>query len=476
MGNAKVQESLPLLLEGELPTIHLLSSNKRTFANLILCTIGTGVLGLPYTFSCVGWLLGLFLLAISAVIAYYGMMRVVNSKRRFQQTHAHLFIASYGDLLFHTFGTAGRLTVDILLALSTFSCLVSYFNFISQNLASIAAAIEDDGVSAPVGPWNRGPGSSLAATAAAGGYGVSTGVGSWSPAQATLVEVNRAERSNFLGGLSWTSQTIYVCVLFPFEVALAAIPSVTQLAPMSTVADVISICALGAVMVSEVLAIRDAGFQPAKAIGELLAVPSAFGVGIFAFQSAGMMIPLETAMQEPSKMGQLLGFAFVLTGVLYAIFGALGFVAYGDETQQIITLNLQDGAEAFLIKGAICFSLFLAFPLILNPACEIIERRFSSRKRSLSLRASLVAVICLLAATVKHFTDFLSLAGSSISCLLGFIIPAAVHLKVIKLESEKYPEMQGRTSRWEVAANYSLIAFGLVFGVIGTTISFLNLL
>ena len=32
-----------------------LSSIPKTFANLMLCTLGTGVLSLPYTFSSVGW-------------------------------------------------------------------------------------------------------------------------------------------------------------------------------------------------------------------------------------------------------------------------------------------------------------------------------------------------------------------------------------------------------------------------------------
>lgn len=392
--------------------------------------------------------MGISLLALSGSVAYYGMMLLVWSKQRFQRHHpagSLVVVASYGDLMFHTFGAAGRITVDVLLALSTVACGISYFTFICENLASIAESIE---------------GSSL-----------SVNIPAIDSSNDRVAQLQR-----LIGAFSWTSKSVYACMLFPLEVALAAIPSITYLAPLSTLADAVNFCGLGAVMVTDVLSITARGFQSVTAIGNLMAVPSAFGVGIYAFQSAGMMIPIEIAMEKPSKLGAVLGYAFILSGIVYAVFASLGYMAFGEETQQIITLNLQEGMVASLVKGALCVGIFFAFPLMLNPMCEVIERRFSGRKHSVWLRGLLVGTICVLAMEVKHFTDFLSLAGSSISSLLGFIIPAAVHLKVIKASKSDDAEADRPVPTFQIAANYVLILFGLVFGVAGTVNSFLNLL
>jgi proton-coupled amino acid transporter len=200
----------------------------------------------------------------------------------------------------------------------------------------------------------------------------------------------------------------------------------------------------------------------------MVSVPSAFGVGIYAFQSAGFIIPLEISMAKPWKLGAVLGWAFVVIGLIYAGFSILSYMAFGDATQQTITLNLQEGIVPIIVKGALCLCLLIGLPLELNPMWELIERRFSQRKTSLLLRALMVFVICLFSTTVTQLATFLSLAGSSISCLLGFILPASLHLMIMKQNLEK-------TSLLSTTADYVLIAFGLLFGAFGTTVSFMTL-
>ncbi|MCO5590806.1 hypothetical protein L7F22_044781 [Adiantum nelumboides] len=407
----------PLLLVKSQP----LSSTSRTFANLVLCIVGTGVLGLPYSFSTIGWAMGIIIVILSGAVAYHGMMLQIRSKRLLHRYHGdELLIASYGDLMFYAFGRYGRMAVDVLLSLSTLAAGISYITFVSQSVASIASSIE------------------------------------------------ATHKSSDLG-LSWMSSSTYTWFIFPLEVALAAIPSVTLLAPFSAVGDTVNFTALAALMGSDIMEIKATlGFQYIKPIVNLMSVPSAFGVGVYAFQSAGIMIPLEASMEEPLKLGSVMGAAFVLSGAVYAVFAVLGYAAYGENIQQVITLNLPSGIEATLVKAAVSFSLFLAFPLMLNPMSELVERRFARRKVSLGLRTSIVFIICLMATTIKQFVDLLSLAGSSISCLLGFILPAAVHIKVMKEDVER------QYSTLIYAADYLLIMFGLIFGAFGTTMSFLK--
>lgn len=484
-----------------------LSSTPKTFANLVLCIVGSGVLGLPYTFSRIGWVMGFLTLIVSSAIVYHGMMLQVYSKHRLHRSRhgTHLVIASYGDLMYHAFGRWGQLAVDVLLTLSTFACAISYITFISQNAASIASSFQG-----MTFPSSDAFDSKFTHAMASNDHGnlsnLPNQLNMYSEAQEflksrydnlselssqnqSLPELSHNETATvrfaslnlsfsgasppdgILGGLSWLSASTYTWLVFPFEVALAAIPSVTFLAPFSAVGDTINFAGLAAVMVSEVLIIqKTSSLGNMKAFGSMLAVPSAFGVGVYAFQSSGIMIPIEAAMKEPLRLGSVMGLAFVLSGLIYALFAVLGYAAFGENTQQVITLNLESGIETIVVKVAICFSLFLAFPLVLNPMFELVERRFSQRKISLGFRTLLVFAIFLLATTVKQFTVFLSLAGSSISCLAGFILPAAVHIKVIKEDVDNPPTFL------IYAADISLIVFGVIFGAFGTTVSFLELL
>lgn len=60
---------VPLLLpeDGQ----EYLGSFSRTFGNIIISIVGSGVLGLPFTFSKGGWLLGSLSICLSAIICCY---------------------------------------------------------------------------------------------------------------------------------------------------------------------------------------------------------------------------------------------------------------------------------------------------------------------------------------------------------------------------------------------------------------------
>ncbi|KAH7447624.1 hypothetical protein KP509_01G114400 [Ceratopteris richardii] len=375
------------------------------------------------------------------------MMLQIHSKRRLLRSRGNdLLIASFGDLIYHAFGKSGRLIVDVLLIISTLATGISYIIFISESVASIASSVVQGThlsfslLRLPNMRHIDGPNSE-----------------------------NLRLLSEKLIGLSWQSSSIYAWFILPVELALSAIPSITLLAPFSAFGDTINFSALTALMVSDVLEIKKTShINTMKAIGNLMTVPSSFGVGVYAFQSSGIMIPIESAMGEPLKLGRVMGVAFVLSGILYSVFALLGYAAFGENTQQVITLNLSNGIEAMVVKSAISFSLIMAFPLALNPMFELLERRFSGRRVSLPMRAVSVFIICLIATTVKQFVDLLSLAGSSVSCLLGFILPAAIHIKTMKEDMDNPP------SALIYAADYLLILFGLVFGAFGTTMSVLE--
>ena len=78
-----------------------------------------------------------------------------------------------------------------------------------------------------------------------------------------------------------------------------------------------------------------------------------------------------------------------------------------------------------------------------------------------------------MAHAVPSFGKFLGLVGASICTLLGFIIPAILHIKVFHYE--KGPQGDG-LKKWELWLDYFFVAFGIVFGVLGTYDSFMALI
>lgn len=57
----------------------------------------------------------------------------------------------------------------------------------------------------------------------------------------------------------------------------------------------------------------------------------------------------------------------------------MGYLAFGDDTQDIITFNLSPGWSTPAVKAALCAGLFLTFPPMMIPVYEIIERSLAKK-------------------------------------------------------------------------------------------------
>ncbi|KAH7331775.1 hypothetical protein KP509_20G049900 [Ceratopteris richardii] len=432
-----------VLLEDHVPLASKpLCSASRTFANLFLVIVGVGVLSVPYTFSKVGWVYGILSLLVGGTLSYYGMMLQLYSKYWIQKSRGELglVITSYGDLAFHTMGTWGRLSVDILLTLGL------------HNVTCSHGAMQNNTVWKPSfeRPWRI----SLE----------NHDLPQHGDVNQTFFElVFEHESEDKDGG----SSAVYLSLL----VHRLACQFLTRIDWTHSMANTLNITALIAIMASDVpYIIKTSGFRHMRALGDIVSVPSAIAVGVYSFQASGIMIPLESSMVKPSKFGVVMATAITVIGLLYCLLAVLCYAAFGIHTEQIITLNLQSGLDAVLIKSAISSSVLLGFPLVLTPLFELAERRFTRRKASIGLRALVLFLVCLLSTTVKQFAVFLSLSGSSISCLLGFILPAIIHIKAMRESGSK------QFSILPLIADYSLVMFGLVFGLFGTVHSLMKFL
>ncbi|CAN1805212.1 Amino acid transporter AVT3B [Linum perenne] len=412
----KPTENTPLIGEPK----HL-SSQSKTIANIFIAIVGAGVLGLPYSFKRTGWIMSLMMLFSVSALTYYCMMLLVHTRRKLRFIAGDFsIINSFGDLGFAVCGSVGRVVVDVMIVLAQAGFCVGYLIFIATTLDNLFDS------------YNSLPPTSSAVLSA-----------------------------QFLG---FSAKSLFVWACFPFQLGLNSIASLTHLAPLSIFADVVDLAAMGVVIVEDVMLMAK-NIPDVKTFGDLSVFFYGMGVAVYAFEGIGMVLPLESEAKDKDKFGMNLGFAVAVISLIYGSFGALGYLAFGNETKDIITANLGSGWISTLVQLGLCINLFFTFPLMMNPVYEIVERRFWNGRYCLWLRWLLVLIVSLVALLIPNFTDFLSLVGSSVCCGLGFVLPALFHLLVFK------DEMGWKG--WTI--DVGIVALGVVLGVSGTWYSLLEI-
>ncbi|WOL05882.1 hypothetical protein Cni_G14613 [Canna indica] len=378
-----------------------LSSQPKTFANVFIAIVGAGVLGLPYAFSRTGWAAGAILLLTIAALTFHCMMLLVRTRRRICLDQSAK-IASFGDLGLAVAGPLGRLAVDVMIVLSQAGFCVGYLIFISNSLTYLLP------ISVPFLPF-------------------------------------------------LASKDLYVLAMLPFQLGLNSIKTLTLLAPLSIFADIVDIGAMG-VVIAEDVSILLTRPPPLHAFSGPAVILYGVGVAVYAFEGIGMVLPLEAEAADKSKFGRALGFSMTLIAIIYSLFGVLGYAAFGNETKDIITTNLGPGLLTVLIQLGLCINLFFTLPVMMNPVFEVAERWLCGKRYCWWLRWILVLAVSMCATLVPNFADFLSLVGSSVCVVLGFVLPAIFHLKAFSAELG-----------WvEATSDIAIVVIGMGLAISGT--------
>lgn len=69
-----------------------------------------------------------------------------------------------------------------------------------------------------------------------------------------------------------------------------------------------------------------------------------------------------------------------MISIIFLVFGAAGYTAFGEHTQKLITDNLPD--ESWMtqtVKVALCLALFFTMPMMMVPVYEVIEQALAAQ-------------------------------------------------------------------------------------------------
>ncbi|XP_020158344.1 amino acid transporter ANT1 [Aegilops tauschii subsp. strangulata] len=386
----------------------------QTRGNMVVSIVGTGVLGLPYAFRAAGWLAGTLGVAAAGCATLYCMLLLVECRDKLEEEETEEpcdVLYTYGDLGQKCFGTIGRCSTEILIFLSQAGGSVAYLIFIAQNLHSML--------------------------------------------------------TQFM-----SPDTFIFAILLPMQIALSFVRSLSSLSPFSIFADACNVLAM-AIVIKEDIRLFDHPFADRSAFNGLWAIPFSFGVALFCFEGFSMTLALEASMAERKKFKWVLSQALVCIMFVYACFGVCGYLAYGEATKDIVTLNLHNSWSSSAVKIGLCIALAFTFPVMMHPIHEIVEARIRSSRcfqkfsqnvggpNWLALHASRIMVVIILAVVASYvpaFGAFIAFVGSTVCALLAFVLPTAFHLSIVG----------SSMSLWRRLLDYGFLLFGLVFVVYGT--------
>jgi proton-coupled amino acid transporter len=83
-------------------------------------------------------------------------------------------------------------------------------------------------------------------------------------------------------------------------------------------------------------------------------------------EGIALLLPVENAMAEPEKFPEVLRNSCIGLDVLLSSFSTLGYVTFGTETADLITLNLPPSDKVVVLMQVLySVSLFFTYPLMM---------------------------------------------------------------------------------------------------------------
>ncbi|KOB73554.1 Proton-coupled amino acid transporter 4 [Operophtera brumata] len=270
------------------------------------------------------------------------------------------------------------------------------------------------------------------------------------------------------------------CLLVPL-ILMAYVRNLKYLAPVSMIANVFMAVGLG---ITFYYLVGTGELKTSEMNNMLFKMPSEwpefFSLSIFAMEAIGVVMPLENAMKTPRSM---LGVCGVLnkgmSGVtlVYILLGFLGYLRYGEDVKDSITLNLEQGdTAAQIVKVSIAIAVYCTFGLQFFVCIEIvwntIKDKFTKRPNLADyfVRTVLVTICVLLAVAVPTIAPFMGVIGAFCFSILGLIAPAFI-------EVITYWDIGFGRFNFIIWKNVLVLIFGLfalIFGTKEAVISIIN--
>ncbi|XP_065886087.1 proton-coupled amino acid transporter 1-like [Dysidea avara] len=387
----------------------------EALVHLVKGNLGTGLLALPYAVSKVGYVLGPAMLVVMGLVASHCMILLTRCSQALCKRHntstldyGEVAEAAVWDFKFEKrigsytvteifTGKIAKTVVNIVLIMTQFGFCCVYFVFMGDNIREVAKAC----------------------------------------------------------GFELDSR-FWILILLPLVVVFSWIRNLDALAPLATVANICILFGLGAIMYDifhligekKAAVYEPSGVKMVEVAGT--ALPVFFGNAIYAFEGIGVVLPLENKAKNPIHFPKVVYLGMGVITSLYTVFGALGYLAFGDDIDASITLNLPGDKHLHsvvyhIVKLYFSYAIFVTLLVQFYVPMDFLEppliRRLGVKHEIIKLsvfRTIIITITAGLAIVIPKLDLFISLVGAFASSALAIIFPPILQILVFCRTNEPF--------------------------------------
>jgi len=196
-------------------------------------------------------------------------------------------------------------------------------------------------------------------------------------------------------------------------------------------------------------------------------IPLCFGLISFGFAGHAVFPNIYASMKKPQQYNVMLDTTYTFVMLAYGLMAVVGYIQYGDDTEQQVTLNLPDGTIARIATALIVVNPITKFSLTLNPIAlgieelVVIERKYLRVLFRVAVRSFLVGSSLVVAMVVPYFALVVSFIGAFMSMAVSAVFPSMCYMKLF----------QGRLRWYETVWNIIIIVVGIFCAISGTYVA-----
>ena len=162
------------------------------------------------------------------------------------------------------------------------------------------------------------------------------------------------------------------------------------------------------------------------------------------------MIYLELERRNSRQMAKVVSGGSMVAVLFYVMVGVFGYGTFVNDPNQLCTKNIleadyQSNNAIQIGNFALLLSVMAAAPLVVLPCKDTIEELWykekgMTKKQNFVATLGLVILNCVMALFVPNIGDAMTLVGSTINPLIGFIMPVIFYWKVVEDKPLYHPD------------------------------------
>ncbi|GAX21543.1 hypothetical protein FisN_6Hh434 [Fistulifera solaris] len=161
-----------------------------------------------------------------------------------------------------------------------------------------------------------------------------------------------------------------------------------------------------------------------------------FGVIVFGFGIVPMTYNYRSSMQRPEDIVKVTLHAMFGTACSYTIIGWGLYALFPSLQGDVLSELPRHGVFPIATRLAMVTVVLMTAPFLIVPCAELLEGKWQHAGR-LFTRLTICGVSCTLAILFPHFVQALSLVGSTCVAAVSFCVPALLHWKLVRGQSEQ---------------------------------------